>query len=408
MSIIINEKQMVEDNIFQFEERLKAPSSRFIDSIQTYVDYYHIDNEGTTTDAGFIDVASILGFRSPIKFKKIHDFPLYGIEQIVLSIQDADQGLDTEYTGEAIILPNTIKPLQNDYFVIKYLRDSYLFRVTDVNYDSVMADGFYRISYMLDFIDDEKFQELEKQVEESYECVLENIGTENSCIIESTVHVNLTEINKMYDEMVQTYLSIFYDERYNCVLGDLNKGRRLYDPYMTDFINRHHLFNKKNDLQTIILSEQIEDKFYKIKYEKSVYRFIERQDVDRIRKFTFSLYKGTMHQESAFYRWKDSSIEVVDVIDAFLENDAFLYGESIDIFSEDFVEMVQNNEEMNNDYGKLISKFIKKEKIELNEIGRKLEEELLDFNSSMEVFFFTPIILYIIRETIKSVIGVKK
>lgn len=408
MSIIINEKQMVEDNIFQFEERLKAPSSRFIDSTQTYVDYYHIDNEGTTTDAGFIDVASILGFRSPIKFKKIHDFPLYGIEQIVLSIQDADQGLDTEYTGEAIILPNTIKPLQNDYFVIKYLRDSYLFRVTDVNYDSVMADGFYRISYMLDFIDDEKFQELEKQVEESYECVLENIGTENSCIIESTIHVNLTEINKIYDEMVQTYLSIFYDERYNCVLGDLNKGRRLYDPYMTDFINRHHLFNKKNDLQTIILSEQIEDKFYKIKYEKSVYRFIERQDVDRIRKFTFSLYKGTMHQESAFYRWKDSSIEVVDVIDAFLENDAFLYGESIDIFSEDFVEMVQNNEEMNNDYGKLISKFIKKEKIELNEIGRKLEEELLDFNSSMEVFFFTPIILYIIRETIKSVIGVKK
>lgn len=399
---------MVEDNIFQFEERLKAPSSRFIDSTQTYVDYYHIDNEGTTTDAGFIDVASILGFRSPIKFKKIHDFPLYGIEQIVLSIQDADQGLDTEYTGEAIILPNTIKPLQNDYFVIKYLRDSYLFRVTDVNYDSVMADGFYRISYMLDFIDDEKFQELEKQVEESYECVLENIGTENSCIIESTVHVNLTEINKMYDEMVQTYLSIFYDERYNCVLGDLNKGRRLYDPYMTDFINRHHLFNKKNDLQTIILSEQIEDKFYKIKYEKSVYRFIERQDIDRIRKFTFSLYKGTMHPESAFYRWKDNSIEVVDVIDAFLENDAFLYGESIDIFSEDFVEMVQNNEEMNNDYGKLISKFIKKEKIELNEIGRKLEEELLDFNSSMEVFFFTPIILYIIRETIKSVIGVKK
>ena len=408
MSIIINEKQMVEDNIFQFEERLKAPSSRFIDSTQTYVDYYHIDNEGTTTDAGFIDVASILGFRSPIKFKKIHDFPLYGIEQIVLSIQDADQGLDTEYTGEAIILPNTIKPLQNDYFVIKYLRDSYLFRVTDVNYDSVMADGFYRISYMLDFIDDEKFQELEKQVEESYECVLENIGTENSCIIESTIHVNLTEINKIYDEMVQTYLSIFYDERYNCVLGDLNKGRRLYDPYMTDFINRHHLFNKKNDLQTIILSEQIEDKFYKIKYEKSVYRFIERQDVDRIRKFTFSLYKGTMHPESAFYRWKDNSIEVVDVIDAFLENDAFLYGESIDIFSEDFVEMVQNNEEMNNDYGKLISKFIKKEKIELNEIGRKLEEELLDFNSSMEVFFFTPIILYIIRETIKSVIGVKK
>ena len=70
MSIIINEKQMVEDNIFQFEERLKAPSSRFIDSTQTYVDYYHIDNEGTTTDAGFIDVASILGFQSSLMAEK--------------------------------------------------------------------------------------------------------------------------------------------------------------------------------------------------------------------------------------------------------------------------------------------------------------------------------------------------
>ena len=408
MSIIINEKQMVEDNIFQFEERLKAPSSRFIDSTPTFVTYYHIDNDETTTDAGFLDVASILGFRSPIKFKKINDFPLYGIEQIVLSIQDGDQGLDTDFTGEATILPNTVKPLQNDYFVIKYLRDSYLFRVTDVNYDSVMPDAFYRISYMLDFIDDEKYQELEKQVEENYECVLENIGTENKCIIESSVFVNVSEITKMYNDMVQTYLSIFYDERYNCILGDLNKGRRLYDPYMTDFINKHRLFNKKNDLQTIVLTEQTEDKFYRLKYEKSVYRFIERQDVDRIRKFTFSLYKGTMHHESAFFRWKDPSIEVVDIIDGYHENDALLLGETYNIFSEDFVEAIQNHEEMTSDFGKLISKFIKKEEIKLDEIGLKLGEELLDFNNSLEVFFFTPIILYIIRKTIHHAIGVKK
>src|SRR5699024_229712 len=154
--------------------------------------------DSSTTDSGFLDVASILGFRSPIKFNKINDFPLYGIEQIVLNIQDEDQGLDTDFTGEATIVPGTIKPLQNDYFVIKYLKDSYLFRVTDVNYDTVIQDGFYRISYMLDYLDDEKYKDLENQINKNYDCILENVGTENKCILESTVHNDIQKITKMY------------------------------------------------------------------------------------------------------------------------------------------------------------------------------------------------------------------
>ena len=72
MGIIIDEKQMIENNVFQFEEKLKSPLSRFLDTTPTFVNYYHLDSDETTTDEGFKDVASLIGHRSPIKYKKIN------------------------------------------------------------------------------------------------------------------------------------------------------------------------------------------------------------------------------------------------------------------------------------------------------------------------------------------------
>ena len=63
---------MVEDTTFQFENRFKSPTARFIDTTPVFVTYYHVDVDNTTVDEGFLDVASVIGNRSPIRFKKIH------------------------------------------------------------------------------------------------------------------------------------------------------------------------------------------------------------------------------------------------------------------------------------------------------------------------------------------------
>ena len=401
MGIIIDEKQMIENNVFQFEEKLKSPLSRFLDTTPTFVNYYHLDSDETTTDEGFKDVASLIGHRSPIKYKKIKNFPLYGIEQIVLQLQEGDQGLDTDYTGEANILPNTIKPLQNDYFVIPYLHDSFLFRVTEITYDSVMPDNFYRIGYKLEYIDDEMITLLDNQVRENYNCVLENIGSENKCIIESDYMTKIDRITELYEDMKSTYLSLFYDQRHNCILGELGGGLRLYDPYMTEFINKHSLFNKKNDMEYIMLTDQFTDPRRRVKYEKSVYRFIERRDVNLINNFKFAYYAGTMQHESSFYRWHDKSIQIVD-IGCILPDDA------VSIFSDEFVEAVRINGFVDSEFASLIQKFIREKQLSLDDIPLDLNQELLNFNTSLEVFFFTPIILYIIKETINGVLKEKK
>lgn len=400
MAILINEKKMVEDNIFQYEEKLKSPMARFLETTPTFVTYYHINADETTVDEGFKDVASIIGFRSPIKFKKITEFPIYGIEQIVLQLQDQEQGLDTEFNSEAIILPNTIKPLVNDFFMIPYLHDVYLFRVTEIIYDNVMPDNFYKINFQLEFIDQEKVDALTKQATESYTCILDNIGSENKCIIESESLEKINKIDNMYNDIADTYLKLFYDNKHNCLLGDLGKGKKLYDPFQTDFVNKHSLFNKKNNLKTILLTEQIDDNKHKIKYEKSIYRFIERRDYRRVNNFRFAYFQGSTYHETSFYRWSDINVQILDIIPDISEN-------SMSILSDEFVMSIKTNGFTESEYAELIQKFVRNEDISINDIPLDLNEVLMDLDNNLELFFFVPIILYIIQVIVNKEISKK-
>ena len=121
MAYLLNEQSMLENNAFEFENRLNSQVTRFLDKNPTFVTYYHVNVNESTVDEGFRDIEAILSHRSPLRFQKIINFPLYGIEAIVLNLSDNEQGLDTNFEGEAIILPNTIKPLQNDFFIINYV-----------------------------------------------------------------------------------------------------------------------------------------------------------------------------------------------------------------------------------------------------------------------------------------------
>ena len=401
MAFIIDEKRMVDDAVFIHEKNLKSPVSRFIETTPTFVTYYHVNPDVTTTDGGFVDVASIIGYRSPIRFNKIDSFPLYGIEQIVLQLQDTDQGLDTSYEGEAVIVPGSIKPVANDFFIIPYLKEPYMFRVTEIMYDTIMSDNFYKIGFKLEYLDDGKVENIENQVYEKYTCILENIGTENNCIIESQSKETLDKIEEMYDDMASTYKSIFYNERHNCFLGEIGCGQYLYDPLQTQFINEHQLFNKKRNLQCLMLTDQFEDSKRRIKYERSVYRFIERRNPNLAKNFSYDIYAGINNQQTSFYRWMDKSIYILD-------NPANLSANATPIFSNEFVLAIQSNGFTHSVYAELIKRYARGDELSIHDIPLSLNEELLTLDGNMEVFFFTPILMYIIKDIVNSFLEIKK
>lgn len=401
MAMIINEKKAVEENLFKYEERLKSPVSRFVEGTPTFVTYYHIKPDSSTADTGYQNIDSLIGFRSPLRFNKINSFPLYGLEQIVLQLQDTDEGLDSSYEGEAVIVPGSIKPLENDFFMIPYLKLPYLFRVTEINYDTIMPDNYYKIGFHLEYLEEEKVENLEKQVKDKYTCILENIGTENNCIIELQSKETLDKIDEMYDDMASTYKSIFYNERHNCFLGEMSAGKYLYDPLQTQFINDHQLFNKKNNLECLVLSDQFTDPKRRIKYERSVYRFIERRRPELSNEFKYEVYAGADNKETSFYRWHDYNIYMLDIPSIMSSN-------PYTIFSKEFALAIKVNGETTSEHAELIKRFVRKDDLGINDIPLDLQDELLTLDGNLEVFFVTPLIMYIIKEIVGEFLSTKK
>lgn len=396
MAMLINEKRMVDDTLFHYEQRFHSPLSRFIDKTPTFTTYFHIADDASTTSEGFNSIDDYLGDSSPIRYRRIENFPLYGLDQILLQIEDTDQGLDRSYEGEATLINSTITPCQNDMFMIPTLKDFYIFKVITVNSDHIMSDNYYRVGFSLQYIDREKATWLNKQTVEKYNCVLENIGTEKKCLIRSDIYDKIGKLEEMYTNMVDIYISVFYNERYNCFLGELDGPcTLLYDPFQVEFMLRHDLMNQKNRLDVIVPTEHFTDSKRRLKYERSIYRFFERRDISLISNFKYNTFQGVNNPETAFAHYVDNTVFIVDI-----PQSKYIPDCANQIFSDDFVAAVKVNGPVETRYGKLLKDYIRNDEMTIDDVPLDLMEELLSLNADIEIFFLVPIMLYIIRTLI--------
>ena len=107
------------------------------------------------------------------------------------------------HEGDATIIPGTIKPLPNSFFMINHLKEAYIFRVTEVTIDNVMPDNYYKIHYRLEYLNSDMVDRLNSQTTEVYSCILDNIGTEERCIVEKESQVKIKEIEKMLYSLLE-------------------------------------------------------------------------------------------------------------------------------------------------------------------------------------------------------------
>ena len=396
---IMNEEKFFQENVTKYEDKLRSPLNRFIDKTPTFVTYYHIDNENTTVDQGLQNSYGVIHQNSSIRFKKITKLPIYGLEAIIPQLSDEEQGLDSNYEGEAVITPSTIVPFPNDFFEIPYLKGrKTLFRIKSVDYDSMRPEGYQKIDFRLETIDDEMYEQLQKQCsDKDWTCIYKNIGTDSRAVILSDDYERIQKIDKMYWDMADTYVSIYYNQKHNCFLGpDEVSGKFLYDPFMSVFIDKHGLFNRPDGYTAIVLSEQFTDTRRSFKYEKSIYRFIERNDERKLSKFNYQLLPGTNYQQSSFYRWMDKEVLVLDIPDLLCVNSEDF------LFCQSYIDKVLLNGETFNAYDTFIKKYIQRKISSIDDIPLDLADEMLFLNVSKESFFFTPIVLYIIQTKMKE------
>ena len=117
--------------------------------------------------------------------------------------------------------------------------------------------------------------------------------------------------------------------------------------------------------------------------------------------FSYTIKPGLSVLESSFNKWHDTSIDIMEYPD-------FVTACQKNILSDDFMLAIKLNGDVEHEYANLIKRFLRKEDIKINEISLNLDEELIYRNDSLEVFIFTPIIMYIIREVINNELKRKK
>lgn len=300
MGFILNEKTFVNDNIFKYEQRLGSQYSIFTDRNPTFVTYYHINNVNSITDTGLLNVDRILGKESPLKYQRVQDFPIYGIDQIKLDLSDDEEGLTSSYDGEAIILPNTIKPLPNDFFTVSYLDESYLFMVTTIDYDTIKSNNYYKIGYTLKTISTDSLNSLNDQVLEKYTCIFKNIGTEDNCLLREDEFETLNGLNVIYETIVSRYIALFYNKRYNSFLYNALSST-IYDKFVTNFISAHGLLNKAEKYDTICVNNEDYGEQFPITYEMSFYGRIEDRDIPALDYIRYELCPITYQQSIFLY-----------------------------------------------------------------------------------------------------------
>lgn len=275
------------------KDLLRNPYYAFNDKKATILEnYYNINVEQTTLDEAAKIPYKNIGDGSPIRFNAIHNFFVYGLDKIAWNLENGEWGLETEISGDAIILPNTIQPYPGDYFTIKHLSgQKYLFKIISVSSDT-FDDGanFWKIEYKLDQLEDSRILDL---VINEYEFNVTSVGGKyNPIVIKSKydlalimdgLSVNLKNVFKslFYNEHVQTFTFLYM------YLDDLEiRGARdsewFYDPYLIEFIINNDLLQNDGNKYMHIMHMIKPSSSFIFSYNRSIWRALELKDKENI------------------------------------------------------------------------------------------------------------------------------
>ena len=233
------------DNLVEgAKSRLNNPFYIYGDRKPTIVTYYNINHNASTLDKGSSTLYDDIGQNSSLRFNKIENFHLYGIEKININLDIGEYGLESPIEGEALILPNTIVPVPGDMFIINHVIDKpYLFMVTGIGIDTLYTGAnFYKISYKLTRTDMDALTSLETvQTIKRFTYKAGNVGTTLTPLIESNQAELIDKIEDNIDTLLNYYMNLFYKNSVQNFILEY-QHMYLYDPYLIEFMIRNKLF----------------------------------------------------------------------------------------------------------------------------------------------------------------------
>lgn len=423
--LIYDEKTLVQNQMYKYDKYLHTRINRYTGDTRTLVTYWNINDAETSTSLGMNTHYQILGVDSPLRFDKIENMVLLGFNQA--SPNDDKQVTGTSIrnygvSGECYIIPGTIMPKENDMFIVNHLRMEHVFRVTQVTQDGLTTDGSYRIAYSLYTTNPKEICFLEKQTVKLFVMDLQTVGgTDLTPVIGKQDYDHRHRLIKMVDDMVENYIARYYDERHNCFLLHLN-GKTVFDVCAHYFMARTGIMICDNHTRNVVLSDnKLRTNELEYLYQKSPYKWIERDaPLSYLETFKYHYVKASQYPFSSFALYDQGDIDIIYPHDPWCDMEyCHMY------FPLKVYEVLESDCDCRcccecdckncqkryachrdwnlkrRDYVSLIHNFIHGNIKSINDLSPYIGDQLFDMSMSEQIFLWTPMIIYIIKQTLK-------
>lgn len=374
------------------QEIIKNPHYKWSNQAPTLVTYFNQNTEMSTLDEGSKLQYSAMGENSPTYYNKIENFYLYGIERIQLQIDNGEFGAESSaIEGDAVILPNTITPYPGDYFKINYIKEDMLFRVTTVTTDT-LEDGanIYKISYN---VDSSKPHDDDLNIKDSYNMILNNVGTRFNPIIRSEKYDLIEKLDAINLSLKKYYDALFFSQRVQSFIF-LHNGLHFYDPAMVEFLKRTDLFSG-SDYYIYVTHQLPVNPTFVLDYKKTFLHCLEKMDFKYIDHYKYNAIGRCITSDTTIFASRAEDYFKVDFNYDIVE--AQMFGE-LPCFDSEFIEKIKDKTLFDNEDPKsiynVILKFINGIDISQEDLDNLL---YMDYNNNVTLFYAIPCIIFCIE-----------
>ena len=384
------------------KDRLDNTFYTFTDKPPTICTYFNINTAESTLDEGTDQAYSYTDGDSPLRYNKIKDTVLFGLDKIQVQLESGDYGIESDsIEGDAYVLPNAFKPYPQDYFIINHTDEEYLFKVTGVTLDTLPTGvNMYKISYRLSSHDGDN-TDIESLVVGSYTMDTTNIGTNLSLVIKDDDHAYIKRLENICTDMITYYRSLFYSNKTQTFIFSYD-DHNFYDSYMIEFIKRNDLMNTLS-MPFMQISHQLAVKeSFALDYSRTLFHSLERKD------------KTCINNPSCYgMKIEDkTSILYYNIEDYYYIFHQYKPGDNwaVPSFDDDTVIRIRDNERYDTSdpyyFKNIIIDYFNDNQDKLNRYDEFLLKSLEEFNYSLSpniIFYYIPVIIFILEEQVKNI-----
>ena len=391
-------QSLYQGNVRKYEDKLTTPMMKFNDRGLLFVTWYQVRDD-SVYDNGFRESDELLGRNSGIRYNKIEHLAVSLLNETDVNVSEEVSGIiDITHEGSVLIFPNTIVPNANkDYFIIEHLQMCGVFRVTGIDYDHMRVDGYRKCDYILEGTDTDILQQLENQTVETYVMKYEDFGTDISPIIRKDHYDYGKKLEFVYNDLVQLYTSMFYNERHECLaLYDINLNKSIFDECLQWFVSKQSLLSIPGTNHITIFDRKLEEPTFDFLYSRSMWRWLERgAPQNMLEKFRFTISSSERYINSSFSDWGHQSFVVLWPI---FGNTVAANGTYLD---DRMFRVLSGVNQPLTSYEKVIQLYVLGHLKSPEQIPLDIYNEMLDGCNEFHLFVYTPIIMFIIRTALK-------